>query len=208
MATSSGAESILQQDSDVTIDNETFEATTDSWPQTTRERRPISSRAKGGNRVTVKAYIVRSNDYQWIKPYLFHLEAVEIAELMTVVSGKLHWIVNTQMEDMLNALVRFKGKELITDIWNISPVGDGFEADAILEGRLYKVQHLFPFEPWSVVQAHNVADDLRELQDQADFGSFGSGCEPAFPEIIGPAQQSLKSTEENAALLDPLPIRK
>lgn len=158
--------------------------------------------------MTVKAYIVRSNDYQWIKPYLFHLEAVEIAELMTVVSGKLHWIVNTQMDDMLNALVRFKGKELITDIWNISPVGDGFEAVAILEGSLYKVQHLFPFEPWSVVAAHNSADDSRELPDKADFGSFGSGCEPAFPEIIGPAQQSLKATEENAALLDPLSIRK
>jgi hypothetical protein len=158
--------------------------------------------------VTVKAYIVRSNDYQWIKPYLFHLEAVEIAELMTVVSGKLHWIINTEMEDMLNALVRFRGKELMTYIWNISPVGEGFEADAIIEGRLYRVQHLFPFEPWSVVPAHNQADDLRELPEQSDIAPPGSGCESAFPEVISPAQQSLKSREEKAALLDPVPILK
>lgn len=111
--------------------------------------------------MTVKGYTIRSNDYQWIKPYLFHSEATEIAELMTVASGALHWIVETEMEGLLNALVRFRDRELIIDIRNIKAIGDGFEADAVIEGRMYKVQHRLPFQPWDIVQTETVAP-LRE----------------------------------------------
>jgi hypothetical protein len=101
--------------------------------------------------VAVKGYVVRSSDYQWAKPYLFRREATEIAEFMTVTSGKPHWIIRTEMHDISNALVSFKDKEVITDVRNINPIADGFEAEIVIEGRWYKVERLFPFEPWSIV---------------------------------------------------------
>lgn len=152
--------------------------------------------------MTVKAYVVRSNDDMWIKPYLFRLEAVEIAELMTVVSGKLHWIINTEMADMLSALVRFNGRELITDIWNISSVGDGFEADTVIEGHLYKVQHLLPFEPWGVVPAQNPANDLGKASEQVSPDSFSLKIEPTPTRSVSPALRTHKPPEDEVVPYD------
>lgn len=152
--------------------------------------------------MTVKAYVVRSNDDLWIKPYLFRLEAVEIAELMTVVSGKLHWIINTEMADMLSALVRFNGKELITDIWNISPVGDGFEADTVIEGHLYKVQHLLPFEPWGVVPAQNPAKEFGGPSEQVSIDSFGLKVETTPPGTVGPLPRTHKPPQDDVVPYD------
>jgi hypothetical protein len=138
----------------------------------------------------------------WIKPYLFRLEAVEIAELMTVVSGKLHWIINTEMADMLSALVRFNGRELITDIWNISSVGDGFEADTVIEGHLYKVQHLLPFEPWGVVPAQNPVNEFGKSSEQVSPDSFNLKVEPSATRTLSSALRTHKPPEDEVGQYD------
>ena len=151
----------------------------------------------------VKAYTVRSNDYQWVKPYLFRSEATEIAEIMTVVSGTQHWLIETEMECLLNTLVRFNDKELIVDVWNIKAVDDGFEADALIEGRMYKVQHLFPFEPWSIVADHSKAGELKEGSEQS-----GLSVEPASAEIASPIAQPHNPIKDEGAGFDPAPVPK
>lgn len=154
--------------------------------------------------MTVKGYVVCSTDYQWAKPYLFRLEAKEIAELMTVTSGKAHWIVRIEMHDMSNALVRFNDKELITDVWNINPLGDGFEAEIVIEGCRYKVEHLSPFEPWSVVPVENAATGYSEVLEQntLNLAPLGRDPEPA-PAI----RRASSPANDEAVFSDSAPVR-
>ncbi|HET9530871.1 MAG TPA: hypothetical protein VFQ92_10990, partial [Blastocatellia bacterium] len=133
----------------------------------------------------------------------FRSEATEIAEIMTVVSGTQHWLIETEMECLLNTLVRFNDKELIIDVWNIRAVGDGFEADALIEGQLYKVQHLFPFEPWSIVADHSKAGDTDEGSEQA-----GLTVEPVSAEIVSPIAQPHNSAKDEGGRFDPAPVPK
>lgn len=152
--------------------------------------------------MTIKGYTVRSKDYQWIRPYLFRSEATEIAELMTVANGTLHWIVETEMENLSNALVRFNGKELIVDLWSISVVGSGFEANALIEGQLYRVQLRCPFEPWDLVQAHKKASDL----DHSEQYSISSEPDPA--ELIRATTQTNARANDEVACYNPTSIPK
>ena len=153
----------------------------------------------------VKAYLVRSNDYQWTKAYLFHREAMEISELMTVVSGKLHWVVRTEKDDMLNSLVRFDDKEMVTDIYNITAVGNGFEGDAVIKGRFYKAQHLSPFEPWIIVSTLSTAEDSGKVSGKSNSNPSSFWGEPV---IINPAPQADKTAEDEGTLYDPTAIKK
>ena len=154
--------------------------------------------------MTVKGYVVRSTDYQWAKPYLFRLEAKEIAELMTVTSGKPHWILRIEMHDMSNALVRFNDKELITDVWNITPLGDGFEAEIVIEGRRYRVEHLSPFEPWSVVPLENAATGYSEVVEQNTLNVPPIGRDPESAPAI---RHASSPANEDAVLRDLAPVR-
>jgi hypothetical protein len=155
----------------------------------------VSHRNREGElkEVTVKAYIVCSDDYRWIKPYLFHSEATEIAELMTVVGGKYHWLTEIEMERLPNALVRFGDRELIVDLCNINAVGEEFEADAIIEGHLYRVRHRFPFEPWEVVPTLNMAVGFHE-----DSEITGARNDPST-KIIHPTTKAHKPVEDETA---------
>jgi hypothetical protein len=155
--------------------------------------------------VMVKAYIVHSNDYQWTKAYLFHREAMEISELMTVVSGKLHWVVRTEKDDMLNSLVRFDDKEMVTDIYNITAVGNGFEGDAVIKGRLYKAHHLSPFEPWIVVSSLSPAEDSGNVSGESNHTLSSSWIEPV---VLNPAPQAEETSEDEGTLYDPAAIEK
>jgi hypothetical protein len=151
----------------------------------------------------VKAYIVRSNDYQWTKAYLFHLEAVEISELMTVVSGDLHWVVRTEKSDMLNCLVHFESKEMVTDIYNITNVEDGFEGDAVIKGRFYKAQQLSPFKPWVVVSSPSPAEDLGDVSGESNPNPSSFREEPV---VITPVPQADKTSEVKDALYVPAAV--
>ena len=99
----------------------------------------------------VKAYVIASSDCYWITPYLFELEAREVAELMTVVSGRPHWLTEIEIEHLSNALGEFNGFSLVFDIKNIKARDGGFEGEILIDGQQYVVQHKFPFEPWTVV---------------------------------------------------------
>lgn len=121
--------------------------------------------------MTVKGYLVLSNDSRWFKPYLFESEAKEIAELMTVLSGRAHWLGEIELDRLLNVLTEFNGVELMLDVKNIKISGDGFEGEAVIEGRTYVVRQGSPFELWYVT-------DEEEPQNAASAPLEKQSAEP------------------------------
>jgi hypothetical protein len=101
--------------------------------------------------MTVKAYLIVSDQCRWGTPHLFESEAKEIAELMTVISGRYHWLDEIHLESIANVLGRFNGSHLTLNVWNLRTVEGSFEGETTINDRPYFVQLKFPFQPWEVV---------------------------------------------------------
>ena len=88
-------------------------------------------------------------------PYLFRSEAERFARVITAATGYRCCLSVIEIERMLGEVVRFNGRWLITNVWDIRATDNGFLGEVIVNGKLYMVQRS-PEDPWQAVdQAQN-----------------------------------------------------
>ena len=84
-------------------------------------------------------------------PYLFRSEAENFIRVIRAATGYNCSLSVIEIERMLGEVVRFNGRWLITNVWDIIPTKNGFMGKAVINGKKVIVQRSLE-NPWQAVE--------------------------------------------------------